>query len=167
MQNACKYTLSNFTQCVWHFSGPAVPPLNVSVTSTMQGSLSFSWSPPPCSSRGGVIQGYSYLLTERNSNAHVAQSNTTQESVTIYGLVGDTEYQFQVAAFTTAGLGPYSQLINATTLEGLFTFASDCILHLDMCKEMKRSNAQGNEKEKDRQINRQGGTKVKKKRNVR
>ncbi|XP_022111715.1 netrin receptor DCC-like, partial [Acanthaster planci] len=95
---------------------PTMAPVDVNFTSATPYSLSVSWSKPPCGSRGGIITGYTYKLTEVSPESQaVIQSVTSDESVTIEGLTPLTEYSFQVAANTTVGAGPYSQASNKTT----------------------------------------------------
>ncbi|XP_038052727.1 uncharacterized protein LOC119725395 [Patiria miniata] len=97
---------------------PTESPTEVNSTSVTSTSLSFSWSKPPCGSRGGIITGYTYILTEVGPpSTEVVQSVTSEESVTIQGLSPLTEYSFQVAASTTAGAGLYSQAQVKTTLK--------------------------------------------------
>ena len=88
-------------------------------TSVMQRSLSFSWSEPPCGDRGGIIIGYTYKLTRVGSvpDIMIQQSDTSEQSVTIDGLIPFTEYSFQVAANTSKGIGPYTNDVTMTTLE--------------------------------------------------
>ncbi|XP_038053132.1 uncharacterized protein LOC119725683 [Patiria miniata] len=95
---------------------PSESPTEVNSISVTSSSLSFSWSKPPCGSRGGIITGYTYILTEVGPpSTEVVQSVTSEESVTIQGLSPLTEYSFQVAASTTAGAGPYSGAVRTTT----------------------------------------------------
>ncbi|XP_038066662.1 phosphatidylinositol phosphatase PTPRQ-like [Patiria miniata] len=96
---------------------PSAPPQQVTVASTAKRSLTFSWSQPACGSRGGIITGYSYQLFDTKSNTPVAQSVTSDESVTIGSLTPFNEYSFQVVAHTSAGAGPYSDDVVARTLE--------------------------------------------------
>ncbi|XP_038052730.1 uncharacterized protein LOC119725398 [Patiria miniata] len=97
---------------------PTESPTEVNSTSVTSTSLSFSWSKPPCGSRGGIITGYTYILTGVGPpSTEVVQSVTSEESVTIQGLSPLTEYSFQVAANTNAGAGPYSQAQVKTTLK--------------------------------------------------
>ena len=95
-------------------------PADVNSISATRCSLGFSWGKPPCGSRGGIITGYTYKLTEVSPESQVViQSVTSEESVTIEGLTPLTEYSFQVAANTAAGSGPFSQASIQTTLKGL------------------------------------------------
>ncbi|XP_022097192.1 tyrosine-protein kinase receptor Tie-1-like [Acanthaster planci] len=96
---------------------PSEPPAQVAVTLTAQRSLSFSWSQPPCGGRGGVIIGYTYRLTEDESNAQVRLSVVSKESATVDDLTPYTKYSFQVLAYTSVGDGPYSIGLIAGTLE--------------------------------------------------
>ncbi|XP_022097856.1 uncharacterized protein LOC110983161 isoform X2 [Acanthaster planci] len=97
---------------------PTMAPVDVNFTLAAPYSLSFSWSKPPCGSRGGITTGYTYKLTEGSPESQVIiQTVTSEESVTIEGLTPLTEYSFQVAANTIAGTGPYSQAAVGTTLQ--------------------------------------------------
>ncbi|XP_022095017.1 uncharacterized protein LOC110981618 [Acanthaster planci] len=96
---------------------PTLAPVDVNLNSATPYSLSFSWSKPPCGSRGGIIIGYTYKLTEVSPESQaVIQSVTSEESVTFEDLTPLTEYSFQVAANTIAGAGPRSQAEVETTL---------------------------------------------------
>ena len=60
---------------------------------------------------------YAYKLTEVISSTMVNQSVTSRESVTIYNLIPFTDYNFQVQAYTSAGVGPFSDSLITKTLE--------------------------------------------------
>ncbi|XP_038068801.1 angiopoietin-1 receptor-like [Patiria miniata] len=94
---------------------PFSPPQQVTVTSTSKSSLTFSWSQPACGSRGGIITGYSYKLSGPGSQLILDVS--TAEQVEIDGLIPFTNYSFQVAANTSAGAGPYSDVVIQRTDE--------------------------------------------------
>ncbi|XP_038066690.1 tyrosine-protein phosphatase 99A-like [Patiria miniata] len=94
---------------------PSAPPQQVTVTSTSKRSLTFSWSQPACGSRGGIITGYTYKLSGPGSR--LIFNVFTAEQVEINGLIPFTNYSFQVAANTSAGAGPYSDVVNQRTNE--------------------------------------------------
>ncbi|XP_022111479.1 receptor-type tyrosine-protein phosphatase delta-like [Acanthaster planci] len=103
---------------------PKEPPTRVNLTLATPYSLSFSWSKPPCGSRGGIITGYTYKLTEISPESQVViQSVTSEESVTIEGLTPLTEYSFQVAANTIAGAGPFSRVAMEATVDAGLSLA--------------------------------------------
>ncbi|XP_022097194.1 angiopoietin-1 receptor-like isoform X2 [Acanthaster planci] len=97
---------------------PSASPANVTLLVRNKRQLSFSWSPPPCGSRGGIITGYVYKLSGRGPTI---LDDTAVESVTITQLIPFTNYKFQVAAKTNAGAGPYSETITGKTLEAVPT----------------------------------------------
>ncbi|XP_038066666.1 angiopoietin-1 receptor-like [Patiria miniata] len=86
---------------------PSAPPQQVVVTSQKR-SLTFSWSQPACGSRGGIITGYTYKLSGPGSQ--LISNVSTAEQVEIDGLIPFTNYSFQVAANTSTGAGPYSDV---------------------------------------------------------
>ena len=78
-------------------------------------SLTFQWTQPPCGSRHGFIEHYSYTLTSE------AGTNTGETSMTIIrldGLRAKTEYAFSVAAWTGFGMGPYAGKVQTTGTNG-------------------------------------------------
>ncbi|XP_022109752.1 receptor-type tyrosine-protein phosphatase kappa-like isoform X2 [Acanthaster planci] len=93
---------------------PSASPENVTLLVRNKRQLSFSWSPPPCGSRGGIITGYVYKLSGRGPTI---LDDTAFKSVTIPQLIPFTNYSFQVAANTSAGTGPYSEVVTGKTLE--------------------------------------------------
>ncbi|XP_038048234.1 angiopoietin-1 receptor-like [Patiria miniata] len=91
-------------------------PVELTPTSILQRSLSFSWRSPLCPNFG-TITGFVYTLTDVKSGPVPPVFNTTENSVTIDGLMPHTVYSFQVAAITTVGRGMYSEPLIVTTME--------------------------------------------------
>ena len=79
------------------------------VTSVNPSSLRVSWQPPPEIDRNGVITGYviEYTRSGGSSDMVTVTSGTTR---TISGLVPFVEYSVTVAAMTSSGTGPSSDL---------------------------------------------------------
>ncbi len=75
----------------------------------------FSWSPPDEEVQNGVIREYRIQLEEidtGNTSSYISLST----SIEISSLHPDRTYELSVAAFTVA-IGPYSVIVNVTTLE--------------------------------------------------
>ncbi len=75
----------------------------------------FSWSPPDEEVQNGVIREYRIQLEEidtGNTSSYISLST----SIEISSLHPDRTYELNVAAFTVA-IGPYSVIVNVTTLE--------------------------------------------------
>ena len=74
-----------------------------------------TWVPPPKGQQNGEIVSYEVEYGDEGSNSTVA--NTTRGmSYTAEDLTTDRVYQFIVAANTVNGTGPFSKLINVTTI---------------------------------------------------
>ncbi|XP_022097142.1 tenascin-like [Acanthaster planci] len=102
-------------------SVPTDPPQDIMVfLISGNNSIGFSWSQPSCGGRGGAIMQYSYRLTHMIDGLPLTDStgDTAREWVVISGLVPFRQYSFQVAARTTVGIGPYSQIVQATIKRG-------------------------------------------------
>jgi len=79
------------------------------VTSVNPSSLRVSWQPPPEIDHNGVITGYviEYTRSGGLSDMVTVTSGTTR---TISGLVPFVEYSVTVAAMTSSGTGPSSDI---------------------------------------------------------
>ena len=74
-----------------------------------------TWAPPPKVKQNGEIVSYEVEYREEGSNSTVV--NTTRGmTYTAEDLTTDRVYQFRVAATTVNGTGPFSKLINVTTI---------------------------------------------------
>ncbi|XP_038069419.1 tenascin-like [Patiria miniata] len=102
-------------------SVPTNPPEDVMILAiSANRSTGFSWSQPSCGGRGGVITKYAYRLSHQDGELVIIDSadETSREWVVFAGLEQFREYGFRVAATTSAGVGPYSQIIRATVNPG-------------------------------------------------
>ncbi|XP_022097251.1 proto-oncogene tyrosine-protein kinase ROS-like isoform X2 [Acanthaster planci] len=93
---------------------PTASPTVIEALSVGQRSLTFTWRPPLCGNRGGVITGYEYMLINLNSRSSTT-GTVTGEEVVFHQLLPFTSYSFQVAATNAAGTGPYSDAVNTRT----------------------------------------------------
>jgi len=85
------------------------------VTSVNPSSLRVSWQPPPEIDRNGVITGYVVEYTRSGGSSDMVNftrrvKRTMSTKRTISGLVPFVEYSVTVAAMTSGGTGPSSDL---------------------------------------------------------
>ena len=81
------------------------------------------WRLPPEDSRNGIITGYKLFYREtggdRSPTVQILIQNAAIRSRYITGLQADTEYDFQVLAFTSVGDGPKSSVkVVRTAVDG-------------------------------------------------
>ena len=91
--------------CVCHISVPSAQPPNVELTEVQPSSLTFTWQSLPCTTRNGEVT-YQYELLHQ-SNVIISQ-RTSDTSALLSPVIANTDYEFRVAASTSAGTGPYS-----------------------------------------------------------
>ncbi len=94
---------------------PTGQPENAISSGGQTNNLSFTWDPIPCGSRHGSIT-YHYRLQQKDVSSNVTEGQVVPEAVTVAGLIPCTDYIFQVAGVTSAGQGPYSTSVEATTV---------------------------------------------------
>jgi len=84
------------------------------VTSVNPSRLRVSWQPPPEIDQNGVITSYVIVYTRSGGSSDMVTvtSGTTR---TISGLVPFVEYSITVAAATSSGTGPTSDLVVQTS----------------------------------------------------
>lgn len=97
-------------------SAPASPPTNLQLKTAALHELVVEWSPPAASN--GVITGYRLFYDTEDSDEYkeVELPDTTQHFKAICLDPGVT-YRFQVLAFTEAGDGPHTDIVEVQTLE--------------------------------------------------
>ncbi|NXN87915.1 SDK2 protein, partial [Bombycilla garrulus] len=103
---------------------PSAPPQNVIASGRTNQSIMIQWQPPPESHQNGVLKGYiiRYCLAglpvgyqfKNITNAEV--NNLLLEELIIW-----TNYEIEVAAYNSAGLGVYSMKVTEWTLQGVPT----------------------------------------------
>ena len=97
---------------------PTAPPQNVSYGGRTNVSITLTWNPPPFNHQNGQIQSYSIIVTYPLSGLQkLLSTNSSYTNFTIGGLQPYSNYFFSIAA-ETISLGPYSDTVNISTVEG-------------------------------------------------
>ncbi|XP_072041031.1 receptor-type tyrosine-protein phosphatase T-like [Amphiura filiformis] len=96
---------------------PEGPPHEVSLVlaSSTSRSLQFQWNQPSCNETNGIINNYTYRLT--NSRTAEQTGTTVETSYNFTDLIPYVNYTFTVAASTIVGMGPYSDDVVGMTKE--------------------------------------------------
>uniref|UniRef100_A0A8C5JN53 Contactin-3 n=1 Tax=Junco hyemalis TaxID=40217 RepID=A0A8C5JN53_JUNHY len=98
---------------------PSTAPSGVSATSLSSSAIQVSWTAIPWKMSNGRLLGYEVSLywnkgqKEESSNRVKAAGNET--SIKITGLRSNLDYYTAVRAYNSAGAGPFSATVNATT----------------------------------------------------
>ena len=96
---------------------PTAAPLNVVVTDIGSTSVRVSWMPPPEDSRNGPITAYMVVFGAVPSNTPLGSAEVSGAlQYTVSNLQPYAQFYVQVAAKTSAGVGPYSASITFNTL---------------------------------------------------
>ena len=106
---------------------PSAQPTNVELKEAQPSSLAFTWQRLPCSTRNGVVT-YRYQLLHQ-SNVILSQQ-ISDTFAFLSPLNASTDYEFRVAALTSAGMGPYSISIQARTSGELKTNNNKYIINI-------------------------------------
>ena len=81
----------------------------------LERNLEYRWNPPIPEDRNGNIIGYEFYIIDQNGWYDVKTVNSTEK--VLEELKPYTNYTVQVAAMTSAGVGPYSVSIIERTKE--------------------------------------------------
>jgi len=74
--------------------------------------------PPPEEHQNGIIAGYSALVVRMGtSDSMLLVVNTTNTLLEVNNLRPSTQYNFTAAAYTSAGIGAYTEPVLITTLQ--------------------------------------------------
>ncbi|KAL4624411.1 protein sidekick-1-like [Arapaima gigas] len=103
---------------------PSAPPKNIVASGRTNQSIMVQWQPPPEPELNGVLRGYVLRYRLAGLPGEFQQKNITSPEIN-YCLIRDliiwTQYEIQVAAYTGAGLGVFSQPVMEYTLQGVPT----------------------------------------------
>ncbi|XP_058645547.1 protein sidekick-1 isoform X2 [Onychostoma macrolepis] len=103
---------------------PSAPPKNIVASGRTNQSIMVQWQPPPEPQLNGVLKGYVLRYRLAGLPGEFQLKNITSAEIN-YCLIGEliiwTQYEIQVAAYTGAGLGVYSQSVTEYTLQGVPT----------------------------------------------
>ena len=100
----------------YHFGAiaPAGPPQSISADVLNATSVEFSWSAPLPEHQNGIVQSYTIIVLELETNStKEMRQNYVHNSIVIHSLHPYYNYQFSVAAYTVA-LGPYENTVALT-----------------------------------------------------
>ena len=106
-------------------SVPTATPTELIIVSTTPNAINLSWASPPRESHNGVINGYFINITTNNFEESQLLFST-EEFIAVDSLQPYTMYFYSVAAYTDAGLGPYSVIFPVTTEEDGMLIHSQC-----------------------------------------
>ena len=99
-------------------AAPSGPPQSISVSVVSSTSLQLSWSPPLSVHQNGLIQSYTILVFEQQTNTTIEKhQNFLQTTIILNNLQPNYDYTLSVAAHTVA-LGPYGSVIIRTSEDG-------------------------------------------------
>lgn len=101
---------------------PTAPPENLTVVVLDSRSLRLSWTPLPAEHQNGEVLGYSITLVAVETGT-APQHNSSSTSLTISELHPYYTYQCRVAAFNSAGMGPFTAVVEKMTdQDGMYMF---------------------------------------------
>lgn len=104
------------------FVVPSSSPTNIGTLSVSSFQVVLQWSLPPLTERNGIIIGYNISIEDTLASGSTIILSTPFSNITIYSLEPFTTYQYRIAAYTSVGLGPYSDQMFFRTLEsGILT----------------------------------------------
>lgn len=95
------------------FSVPNQAPANVRVEYVDWKSIIIEWDPVPKGSENGIIQGY--LVQYGEPQSQMGNQSISGFRAVLGGVQRNTSYVIQVAAYTSMGVGRYSQPLSIRT----------------------------------------------------
>ena len=105
-----------FIALPFNYPAPSGTPLYLSSGSVLSRSIQLTWSPPAPHLRNGDITEYTVSVKNTETN-NTRELSTSRTSRTVSTLTPYVTYQFQIAAETAAGQGPFTQELSVTTAE--------------------------------------------------
>uniref|UniRef100_A0A452F1Q6 Sidekick cell adhesion molecule 2 n=1 Tax=Capra hircus TaxID=9925 RepID=A0A452F1Q6_CAPHI len=103
---------------------PTAPPQNVIASGRTNQSIMIQWQPPPENHQNGVLKGYVIRYCLAGLPVGYQYKNITDAEVNnllLEDLIIWTNYEIEVAAYNSAGLGVYSSKVTEWTLQGVPT----------------------------------------------
>ena len=101
-------------------AAPSQAPRSFSATAVTSTIITASWQLPPGDSRNGIIIGFKLFYQKSGSVGRASTltiNNGTALSKGVTGLENNTEYEFEVLAFTLVGDGPKTSPVVVRTLK--------------------------------------------------
>ena len=105
-----------------NFSVPGHPPKDIAVSSQGTDTIQVNWNPVPPEYTNGEVLGYKVLYSDVKDTSRVNSSLVSPKEThsKIKGLKTNTNYSFQVLAFTAKGDGVKSAAYFARTYSGIW-----------------------------------------------
>uniref|UniRef100_A0A8D2J7G5 Sidekick cell adhesion molecule 2 n=1 Tax=Varanus komodoensis TaxID=61221 RepID=A0A8D2J7G5_VARKO len=103
---------------------PTAPPQNVIASGRTNQSIMIQWQPPPENHQNGILKGYIIRFCLAGLPVGYQFRNITSAEVNnllLEDLIIWTNYEIEVAAYNSAGLGVYSAKVTEWTLQGVPT----------------------------------------------
>uniref|UniRef100_A0A4W2CKT8 Sidekick cell adhesion molecule 2 n=1 Tax=Bos indicus x Bos taurus TaxID=30522 RepID=A0A4W2CKT8_BOBOX len=103
---------------------PTAPPQNVIASGRTNQSIMIQWQPPPENHQNGILKGYVIRYCLAGLPVGYQYKNITDADVNnllLEDLIIWTNYEIEVAAYNSAGLGIYSSKVTEWTLQGVPT----------------------------------------------
>ncbi|XP_035889307.1 protein sidekick-2 isoform X2 [Phyllostomus discolor] len=103
---------------------PTAPPQNVIASGRTNQSIMIQWQPPPENHQNGLLKGYIIRYCLAGLPVGYQFKNITDADVNnllLEDLIIWTNYEIEVAAYNSAGLGVYSSKVTEWTLQGVPT----------------------------------------------
>ncbi|XP_013926908.1 PREDICTED: protein sidekick-2 [Thamnophis sirtalis] len=103
---------------------PTAPPQNVIASGRTNQSIMIQWQPPPENHQNGILKGYiiRFCLAGLPVGYQFRNiSNADVNNLLLEDLIIWTNYEIEVAAYNSAGLGVYSAKVTEWTLQGVPT----------------------------------------------
>ncbi|ETE68990.1 Protein sidekick-2, partial [Ophiophagus hannah] len=103
---------------------PTAPPQNVIASGRTNQSIMIQWQPPPENHQNGILKGYiiRFCLAGLPVGYQFRNiSNADVNNLLLEDLIIWTNYEIEVAAYNSAGLGVYSARVTEWTLQGVPT----------------------------------------------
>jgi receptor-type tyrosine-protein phosphatase Q len=111
---------------------PTSSPASITSKTLNANSVQLQWLPPSLDTQNGIIIGYN-LTIEKSSNVGPSiQFLTSSTNYTVSNLEAYTIYQWRVAAYTSVGIGPYTDLSFFQTHEAAPSQSPEMLMAVDV-----------------------------------
>ena len=108
-------------------AAPSGPPQSIAVTFVSSTTVELSWQPPPLDQQNGLIQSYTVVVFEVDTNTtQQIHQDFVQNSIVLTGLHPYYTYMVSVAGYTV-GLGPATSITTTTEQDGKLNSVCICL----------------------------------------
>ena len=106
-------------------TAPSSTPTSLSFIASTASSITIQWEPVPCMHRNGITTGYIIKMTEYDGKGFMYNhTNGELREAKITGLEPSTQYEIQVSAVNSAGIGPFTNTSLIANTSGMSTVLS-------------------------------------------